>query len=108
MEPSPAQSPADLHGLGESSESALLISQSPALPFFSPVANASQGGTWLRAAAGWFGGRTTTASSLGHLRAGEPGREAELLTNKLQTAPVPSNAAVLWQKPHRRLSRRSH
>lgn len=94
MEPSPAQSPADLHGLGESSENALLISRSPALPFFSSVANASQGGTQVRADAGWSGGRTTTASSLGHLRGGEPGHEAELLpelTNKqhlcLQTHP---------------------
>ena len=98
MEPSPTQPPADLHGLGESSKSALLISPSPALPFFSPVANTSRGGTRLRAAAGWSRGRTTTASSLGHLHAGKPSHEAELpleLTNKLQPASVLSNTLIL-------------
>lgn len=50
-------------------------------------------------AAGWSGGTTSTASLLGHLHTGEPGRAVLTeVTNNLQTASVPSDKPVLAKK----------
>lgn len=109
MEPSPAQPPADLRGLGESSGGAGLASRGPDLPFFSLVANTAQG----------------EGRGSGQLLAGPEGEPSELLywgisvleslamklealpelPNKLQAPSVPSNTPILCSKPIDNISR---
>lgn len=109
MEPPPAQPPADFRGLGESSGGAGLASRDPDLPFFSRVANASQG----------------EGRGSGQLLAGPEGEPSELLSwgisvleslameleafpehpNKLQAPSVPSNTPVLCSNPIDNVSR---